>query len=777
MWTDLRIALRTLSQARGFTAAAVLSLSLGIGLNATVFAVLNAYLWKDLPYPGAARLYNIQYTDPGQPFLRGLENLDWSSLNDVIEHPISWDLDVFYMLGGDHPDTAPGAWVTADFMQGLGVQPAVGRAFTADEFRSGSPQVALISHSLWRKRFGSDPAVVGKQLEAYVSDRPDEAESFTIIGILPEGFWHVNPYTDVLAPLRAPSHPYFARLRAGVPVAEVERRIAALVNRSEARIRLNPVHDDYVARLRPILNTIAAAAGAVLLIASLNVAFLLLIRSTQRRKEMAIRTALGAGVGRIIRMLGTEAALIGGAALLAGVAFSVLLLSALGPAIQRQLGRPAPGGLTHLAIDTTVLGVTIVTALLGVLLFALAPLLNVRKLHWGSRGGSESKGSRTTRSVLVAAEIACSLALLAGCGLMIRTVIQMLQFDFGLDARNLLKASITLRQKKYPEPQDRLILHERVLQSLGAIPGVRTAASGTGWVMQSHRPRPLEAESSRITTKSASQSVSPDFFRTLGIPLREGRYFNAGDRFGGSHSAIVSRSLAQRLWPAASAIGQRVRINEGTSVWRTVVGIVEDVRQTYADEELADLYIPMFDEAGRFATLYVRTEGSPMEWLPAVRTAVNKLDAEIALTSPGTVQGLVDEQLARPRFLASLLSGLAGFAAMLSLIGVYGVIAYAVRQREREVAVRMAVGADPRQVVNLFLHQGAGVMLAGIVSGLVIAVIAGRSLRGLLYGVEPGDVVTLVAAAGLFAAAGGVAIWWPARNAARTDPALLLRDE
>jgi len=777
MWPDLRIALRTLSQARGFTAVAVFSLALGIGLNAAVFAVLNAYLWKELPYPEATRLYNIQYNAPGQPFLRGLEKLDWTALDDVIEHPVSWDLDMFYMLGGDHPDTAPGAWVTPGFMQGLGVQPAIGRAFSLDEFLSGSPQVALISHSLWRKRFGSDPAVIGRQFQAYVSDRPDEAESFTIIGVLPESFWHVNPFTEVLSPLRAPSHPYMARLRRGVPVSEAERRIAALVNHSSAQIRLTSVHDQYVDRIRPILSTVAAASGAVLLIASANVAFLLMIRSTQRRKELAVRAALGATRARIAQLLATEAAIIGGAALLGGVAFAAVLLGLLGPAIQSQLGRRAPGGVSHLAIDGAVLAATTVAALIGVLVFALTPLINMQRLHWGSRGTSESKGSRRVRAALVATEVACSLALLAGCGLMIRSVMGMLRFDFGIDAQRVMKASIALRQAKYPEAQQRRDFHEQLLQSLSAIPGVRSAGSGTGWVMQSSQPRPLEAESSRIATRAPAQSVSPDFFRTLGIPLLEGRTFVA-DRPGSPHTVLVSRSLARKLWPSASsAVGQRLRINEGPPVWRTVIGVVEDVRQAYGDDELADLYLPLFAEAGRFATIYLRTDGPPMEWLPAVRRALKDLDAEIPLTSPGPVQALVDEQLARPRFLASLLAGLAAFAALLSLLGIYGVIAYAVRQREREIAVRMAVGADAPEVVRLFLLQGAQVMLAGIGGGLVVAVIAGRSLRALLYGVEPGDFLTLTAASAGFAIAGSVAIWWPARRAARTDPAVLLREQ
>jgi hypothetical protein len=317
---------------------------MGIALATSIIAIVNSYVLRSLPYPAASRLYNVRYAETGQSQPRGLEYLDWRSLSDVIEHPLSWDLDVFYVSGGDHAESAPGAWVTPGFMQGIGVRTEIGRVFNDDEYRIGSPQVALISHPFWRDRFGGDPAIVGKQFQAYVSDRPDEAETFTIIGVLPANFWHVNPYTQIFAPLRAPSYPYMVRLREGVPTSEAERRIGLMVRAGVAgtpatwQPRLVSVHEDYIRNVRPILSVVTAAGGIVLLIACANVAFFILIRANRQQKDVAIRFALGAGQGQVARMLITESVLLCGTSLILGIAVASTILSSIGPAIQQQSG-------------------------------------------------------------------------------------------------------------------------------------------------------------------------------------------------------------------------------------------------------------------------------------------------------------------------------------------------------------------------------------------------------------------------------------------------------
>jgi putative ABC transport system permease protein len=794
--TDLRIALRTLIKARGFSGAAVLSLGLGITLCTLVLASVNAYLVRGLPYPGAERLNSVRYAPPGGDTPDDLERLDWPSLADVIEHPIAWDLDMFYLVGGSHPESAPGAWVTPDFIEGLGVRPALGRGLDASAFVAGSPQVALISHRLWQGRFGGNPDIVGQRFDAYVSDRPDEAETFTIAGVLPADFWHTNPYTDILAPLRARTYPYMVRLREGVSRAEAAARITALVRAGtpglppEWQAIVTSTHDEYVARVRPILRAVAAAAGLVLLVALANVAALLLVRSTRRQKEIAVRMALGAGRRAIARLFLCEALLLGAGATVIAVATSGLAMSALGPLIQRELGRPAPGGLGSFGVDGTVLGGAVACGLLTVIACGLAPLAASRRagllagLQSGSRTTTEGRSSHRTRSALIALEVAASLALLGGSTLMIQSVAGLVRSDSGIRPERVLSASITLRQRRYPDAASRLAFFERVPPRVAAIAGVESVALANSFPLQALRPMAIELHAPvRSTMEVSVAAVSSRYFETLGVPMTSGRAFTPSDRSGAEPVAIVSDALARRLAPDGRALGARLGVPEQDAGRRTrtivrhVVGIAGNVRQTPADEDLADLYVPLTQTGGRFAMMYVRTSGAPAGWLPQIRAAFQEIDPEIPLNSARPLQAAFDEQLARPAFLASLLAGFAAIAAMLALVGVYGVIAYAVRQREREIAVRIAIGAAPRAITALFVKQGSLVLLAGLLLGVAGAVGAGRTLESQLFGVGPGDPLSLGGTAAAFATAGFLALWWPARRAARTDPATALKEE
>ncbi|MDH4066502.1 MAG: ABC transporter permease, partial [Acidobacteriota bacterium] len=356
--SDIRIAVRSLARSPGFALAAVVTLGLGVTLCAAVLLVLNAYLFRTLPYPGAERLYWVRFAEPGQTPPRRLQTLDWRSLDDVIEYPIAWDLDVFYLIGGDRSESAPGAWVTQGFVEGLGIQPVIGRGFDQDAFAPGGPNVALISDRLWRARYSADPNIVGRQFNAYVSDRPDEAESFTIVGVMPPDFWHVNAYTEVLVPLRAATYPYMVRLREGVlPGVAIDRftglvRAGTTVPNAEWRVNLESTHAAYVERLRPILWSAAAAAGLVLLIALANVAGLLLIRTTRRQKELVVRRALGASRFAVARPLLAEALVLSAGATLVGALAGGLLMGWLAPVVQRELGRTPPGGAGAFRFDT-----------------------------------------------------------------------------------------------------------------------------------------------------------------------------------------------------------------------------------------------------------------------------------------------------------------------------------------------------------------------------------------------------------------------------------------
>jgi putative ABC transport system permease protein len=790
--TELRIVLRRYLGARGFTAVAVPTLALGIALNATSLAVVNAYLFKALPYPESSRLHSIRYVPPDWNPPRGFHSLDWGALRDMVEHPIAWDLDMFYLVGGEHPERAPGAWVTPGFMEGLGVRAAIGRSFSSEDFDPGSPQVALIADRLWRGRFGGDPAVVGRRFDAYVSDRPEEAETFTVVGVLPAGFWHVNPYTQVLVPLRVPTHPYMVRLREGVAPADVESRVAALVRHGIPdlpagwRVAVRSVHGEYVARVRPVLSAVAGAAALVLLIACANVAFLLLVRATRREKEIALRMALGAGRGRIARLLALEGLVLGGAATAVGLALTWIALRWLPPIVQRLLERPAPGGDSAIAVDGFVLGAALLCCAATTSTFALAPLLASwrtslsRAMQSGGRG-AEGRGSRRIRSMLIAVEVAGSLTLLVGCGLMVRSVARLVAVDLGYRTERVLAASLALRERSHPTDEARSAFYARLLPRLSGVPGVEAAGLASWPAVFPPRPQPIEADgaSGPSRLEAGVVAVSPGYFATLGVPLAEGRDFTLADRLGAEPVALVSRTLADRLWPGRSAVGARLRASgrDAASPWRTVVGVVRDVRQAPTDEDPADMYVPLLQAPGRFAPLYARASGPPLAALPALRRVLKEIDPEASLDVTGVLSEIAEERLARPRFLAGLLLTFAALAAALALLGTYGVIAYAVRQREHEIAVRMAVGADARAVTALFVRQGARILGAGVAAGLCGATLIGRALEAQMFGVQPADPSTLILASAAFVIAGLVAVWWPARRAASTDPALALRQE
>lgn len=790
---DLRLAVRSLARARGFTAAVVVTLALAVALATSLAAIVNAYLIRPLPYPAADRLYNVSYARPGQDMPAGMSALPWDAVADVVEHPISWDLDMFYLVGGDHPDRAPGAWVTPGFMDGLGIQPALGRAFAPEEYVPGGPQVALLSDALWRRRFGGDSGIVGRSFEAYVSDRPDDPELFTVIGVLAPDFWHLNPYTEILTPLRAPSYPYLVRLREGVSARTAEERLTALVvggaapqeDRQPVELRL--VQARYTESLRPILNAIAGAVGIVLLIGAANVAFLAVIRALRRRRELAVRFALGAGRGRVARLLVTEALVLVGAAATFGVALSAILLRLLAPSLEQQLGRRVPGGTSALSIDGTVALATGAVLLLLTVALAAGPVLVTSQrplfalLRRGKHSGAGSARGRRARAGLIALEVAGSLALLTGCGLMLQTVVRLLTVDLGVQPARVITTGVGLRERTYPDAGRRVAFYERLQAELERMPGVAAATLSVPSPMSETMPQPVGLEGTGGV--AGVRAVAPGYFAAVGLPLLQGREFAAQDRGPSEPVAVISETLAQRLWPGRSWLGQSVlasdeQITGDTAmVSRRVIGVVKDAPQSPGDEERADVYLPLLQAPGRFAAMVIRTGGTPRQWLRELRVTLRGIDPDIPVGPVRTLTEVMDEQLARPRFLAALLAGFGGFATLLALIGVYGVIAYAVKQREHEIAIRIAVGADRPAIRRLFLREGGVVLLAGIVVGVPAALGMGRLLRAQLYGVGPLDAMTPLAAAAALGAAGLLAVWWPSRRASATDPMLALREE
>ena len=632
--TDLRLACRSLSKTRGFAVSAIGSLALGMTLCTTAAAVMKAYLLEQLPYPASERLYSIRYAAPGQPGPAEMERLDWSSLSDVIEHPVAWDLDMFYLLGGDHAEAVPGAWVTDGFMQALGIRPALGHSFAPDAFTAGGPNVALISHRFWTTRFGGDPAVIGRTVTAYVSDRPQEAERFTVIGVLPANFWHINPYTDILAPLRAPSYPYLARLRPGVTPERAVERIGTLVRGGARNVPPNwtptvvATHAEYVQRTSPMLWTAGGAAAMVLLVGCANVAALLLVRAVRRQKEVAVRVALGAGTASIARMLLAEALVLTLSATAVAVVASELLLRCWPPRSSSSSAERHPAASAHspstsgrLLAAAAIAGATALICTLAPLATSLRPGLQ-QAMQGGSRATTEGPRSRRLRSALVAVEIAVSLTLLVGSSLMLRTVVALLHTDLGFSAERVLVASITLRQNRYPEAASRLAAFERIESSVGALPGVEAVGLTTAWPVQQPGLQAVETAGASTLAQRENRGASGErrVLPAIGIPLVAGRAFTPGDRMGSEDVVVVSESLARRLWPAGDAVGRRMLVpqederGEPRRIQRTVIGIVGDVHQGPADEELADAYVPIAQVPGRFTFVLTRTAGIPPPW-------------------------------------------------------------------------------------------------------------------------------------------------------------------
>jgi predicted permease len=647
--------------------------------------------------------------------------------------------------------------------------------------------VALISHRLWQSRFGGDPNIVGQRLTTYVSDRPNESESIEIIGVTRADFWHVNPYTEVLAPLRARAYPYMFLLRDGVDASVVERRVTALVRGAAAAadappVRLAPFQSGYVSTVRPMLLAIGAAAGLVLLIACANVAVLMLVRGQRRAREVAVRMALGARRPQILRLLLIESLWLGAAATMAGVAVAAATLAWLVPFIESFLQRRIPGGAAALGFDPALTTAAVIGGIGLPLLLSLVPAATLSKqgLASGGRGATDAPGRSRARSLLIGLEMAVSLTLVAGALLMTMSALRMLAVDFGLDARGVTTAGISLRQQSFPDPSSRAAFYERLIERVAAF-AQRAVAVGDWWPLQAPPPRQFQIGDGQAVDGGVL-GVSPDYFTVLGIPVREGRGFTAADRLGSEPVVVISRSLAAQLAPGGGVVGQIVRVTArqndtvDTRSYR-VVGVAGDVRQTHADANLHDAYLPLLQGAGRFSFVYVPVAVPTPAWERQLRETVAQVNPEVALGAPRGLQDALGQERLRARVLAWMLSAFAVFAALLALVGMYGVVSYAVRQREREIAVRMAVGADTRTVTALFVRHGAMVLGGGVVAGVLGAIGMGRLLTAQLYGIDHGDPRVIASGAVMLAVCGLMAIWLPARRAAATDPAAVLKAE
>jgi predicted permease len=785
---DVRLAVRGLRRTPVFTLVAIASLAVGLALATSTVSVVNAYLIRSLPYPAADRLYHVRYAPPGPWEPRGMSGFDWTSVQDVVEFPIASGGESFYLIDHGQAVSLRGLRATRGFAEGLGVSVVEGRRFTEQDFAEESEDVALLGHSLWRDRFGADPAAIGRSIRVEAESRPGVLETFRIVGVLAPAFYYGRDSrtgVDLVVPHTSPVRAYMVRLRPGVPPAAAERRLTEAARQAATSpipgewsgVQLESVHERWVGELRPALFGVTVAVSLVLVIVCANLAVLVLLRSMQRQKEVAVRLALGSGWYHIARMLLTETFLICAVALAAGVAVAALLLGTLAPLIETQLGRPAPSA-SGIAIDATVLVIVGGIGLLVLAALSVAPLASwgralTNALQQDGRVASEGRSMRRLRSGLIAFEIAGSLVLLVGCGLMIRSLVTMMDTDLGFVADGLTRSRTMLRARNYQDATAYRLFHDGFVDRVSAATGSTVVFSS--WPPFVPPPTHLiEPDEGGTAVSAGAIAVSAGYFSVFGIHMRQGREFTVEEASAKAPVAVISETLAGRLWPAGTPLGRRVRSVEQTPAgsipgpWRAIVGIAGDVRQTYDDADRGDFYTPRTPD-GRFGMFYMRTRRPAHPLFDDLQRAAAEIDRD-AVVSPPRLVADENQTLAGTRFLTFLLTGFAAIAAFLAVLGIYGVTAYAVQQRRKEVAIRVALGASRRAVAQMFLREGAWLLGVGSLMGLIGGAALSRMLRYQVFGVQSIDLPTYAIAWALVSAAGFTAVFWVARRAALSDP-------
>ncbi|HEU6451673.1 MAG TPA: ABC transporter permease [Gemmatimonadaceae bacterium] len=810
---DLRYALRSLRRSAGFTIVAVLTLALGIGATTAVFSVIDGVLLRPLPFADEGRLfYFLEQSAEGGRRLPSYPNfLDWERA--------ATRTDLAYargrreaMRGTDGVENVLVAYVSPRFLSVLGARPALGRTLLPDEEREGAANAAVITHHFWMRHFGGDPAAVGKTL--VLGDR-----SYTVVGVMPrEAAFPL--WVDIWAPVAAIAGTdrvlaerdfhadgiLIGRLHRGVSLAQTQselgtiaRRLATAypaANRDWTSVDAQPLGSAIIGDVKPRLLVLMGAVAVVLLIACANVTSLSLARAAARRREIAIRSALGAGGARVVRQLLTESVLIAAAG---GVLGGMIAWSAV--ALLRHSAPWAVPRLGEVTLDfrvlAFVLGISLATALLVGLVPAwrsVSPHLtdSLRERAHGAGGGALRQ---RLRAVLVTAEIALALVLVAGAGLLIRSFQELQRLELGFDPERMVTFDITPPSPRYDDPRDAAALYARVADAVRPIPGVERVAlanfpPGSGGI-----PTRVEVDGKvpygEWGDRGASfRTISRGYFQATGIPLRQGRDFTDAEIASAGAVAVVSEAFARLYWPGESALGHSVtvfksaqgRADFGQPIQMTVVGVAGDVQNgAPGDPPRPEIYVPFTANPWTHMNLVVRATGEPAALIPALKRAVLGVEPAIPIAGGGADFQVMDEASARglgaQRLNASLLGVFALSALLLAAIGIYGLMAYAVTQRTREMGIRMALGARPRDVLSLVVRQGMTLAGLGIALGIVGALAATQLLASMLYGVAPTDPVTFTGVAALLAAVALLACWLPARRAARVDPNVALRAE
>lgn len=806
---DLRYAARQLTRKPGFAAILVFTLALGIGANTAVFSVVQGVLLRPLPYPAPERLAVLWSQFPTMDLLEF--GSSWPEYAEFREQQRSFDeVGSWYgtertLTGGDQPERIDVTAFTHTMWPVLGVQPLVGRTFTADEDLAGNDDVVVLSHGLWERNFGEDESVVGRSIEL-------DGRATVVLGVMPPDFdFNVNSDADAWIPMgidpgdppgRANHYAAIAgRLSDGVTFEQAQLELRGILDRwaEDQSVGhtwrppghpafLRPMHEQVVGDVRTSLLVLLGAVGFVLLIACANVANLLLVRGEGRQHEISIRASMGAGHGRIVRQLVTESlvmALVGG---VLGVALAYVGLQALLAAAPSTLPR-----LDQVGLNPVVLSFSAGVTLMAGLLFGLAPSLQAARmniqgaLREEGRGGTVSKGRFRFRQLLVVSEMSLAVVLLVAAALLMQSFWRLQSVDPGFHAEGLLTMSVNTPATSYPEPTDVTGFYRDVIPRLAAIPGVTAAtAVRTPPLSGSLPPNDLDIEGFEATDDSPPlnadiQVVAPGYFETMGVPLLRGRGFDERDNMDGQIVGVIDEVLAERFFPGEDPIGRRVR--QPGNEWSTVVGVVGAVRQQGLDvEPRAHLYLvhaqtPATWSARRDMTLLLQTGIEPLALVSAARQAVRDMDPNMPLFEVTTMDNTVALSTANQRFSMFLQVVFAAVALLLAVVGIYGVLSYSVAQRTQEIGIRMALGARGETILRLVVGQGLALMALSVAIGVGGALMLGQVLSGLLYGISPRDPATYVAVVAVLTCVGALACYVPARRASSVMPQTALRSD
>jgi len=802
VWQDLRYAAQQLRTHAGFTIVAVLTLALGIGANTAMFSVVNAVLLRPLPYRQPDRLV---FVDADGLYYEGtyLQFRERARTMDVA----AYRARDFSLTGRGDPVQLHGVQVSPNFFSTLGATPAIGRGFLAGESQPGDSSAVVLSYALWRSRFGGDAGVLGESIDLDGTRR-------TVVGVMPPDVRFPSATAQLWVPLAIdPSNRtaiwstnanMIGRLRDGATLAQARAEVGTLAPQMLSlfpwsmpaefgrKATAVPLRTQLVGTVRPMLLILLGAVGFVLLIACVNVANLLLMRTAERQREMAIRTALGAARGRLVRQMLTESMLLA----LTGGAVGLLLAFVGVRALSASLPSDTPR-LAEIGVDGRVLIVTLGVAIATGLAFGLLPALRAgagdaqSALREGGRGSSAGVERRRLRGWLVSIEVALAVVLVTGAGLLTRSFRELMKVDPGFRTESLVSATIAPPAFRFHSDASRRLFYEQLLERIDALPGVRTAAITSrlpfgernyGSVFRVEG-RPNPAQTGDWPWADIGATISPDYFRAMGMHLIRGRAFTAADRPGAPRVVLISESLAQKYWPNEDPIGKRItgpgEAKPDASDWETIVGIVADVKHDQLGEApKRAFYRPLLQTGVEdIMSVVVRTNADPRVFAGRLRRVVASVDRDTPVSDIHTMTDLIASSLSRPRFALALLAAFGLLALVLGAVGIHGVIACDVSQRTHEIGVRMALGARPGEVLRMVVWQGMVLVLAGIAAGLLAAAGATRLLATLLYGVRPMDPITFAIVPIVLLGVALAASYLPARRAARVDPMLALRGE